>query len=72
MGINSTCPLCGLIIDGYPATSRLDNKTEICSECGLKEAACGRSHVLYKKLWSKAVDKSKRAEMIEHITIKSN
>ena len=32
------CPICKKEIVGYPALSRKDNKTEICSECGVKEA----------------------------------
>lgn len=32
------CPKCGKKCAGYPALSRRDNKTEICAECGLKEA----------------------------------
>lgn len=32
------CPKCGRPIVGHPAISRTDNKTEICSECGLNEA----------------------------------
>ena len=32
------CPKCGRSYTGYPAISRIDNKTEICSYCGLKEA----------------------------------
>lgn len=32
------CPICKKEYTGYPAISRKDNKTEICSECGLKEA----------------------------------
>ena len=32
------CPKCGKIYYGYPALSREDNKTEICPECGTKEA----------------------------------
>lgn len=32
------CSLCGKVIEGYPAISRKDNKTEICSECGQREA----------------------------------
>lgn len=32
------CPRCGREIKGYPALSREDNKTEICSECGQEEA----------------------------------
>lgn len=33
-----TCPKCGQIYNEYPAISRLDNKTEICPDCGTKEA----------------------------------
>lgn len=32
------CPKCGEEIVGYPAVSRRDNRTEICSECGQIEA----------------------------------
>jgi hypothetical protein len=32
------CPICKKQIKGYPALSRKDNKTEICSECGVAEA----------------------------------
>lgn len=32
------CPRCHERIYGYPALSRRDNKTYICSECGVKEA----------------------------------
>lgn len=32
------CPVCGKKYDGYPALSRKDNKTEICSQCGVYEA----------------------------------
>lgn len=32
------CPLCGTEYEDYPAISRKDNKTEICPECGIKEA----------------------------------
>jgi hypothetical protein len=32
------CPKCKKEFTGYPALSRIDNKTEICSECGIKEA----------------------------------
>ena len=35
---NSKCPNCGKTIIGYPALSRKDNKTEICSNCGSMEA----------------------------------
>lgn len=32
------CPRCGGAMNGYPALSRRDNKTEICSDCGTEEA----------------------------------
>lgn len=32
------CPICNKPYEGYPALSRKDNKTEICSLCGVKEA----------------------------------
>lgn len=35
---NKLCPICNKPIIGYPAISRKDNKTEICSDCGTLEA----------------------------------
>lgn len=32
------CPICNLKYNGYPSISRKDNKTEICPDCGTKEA----------------------------------
>ena len=32
------CPRCGKPMNGFPALSRKDNKTEICSQCGHDEA----------------------------------
>lgn len=32
------CPKCKKTVSGYPATSRKDNKKQICSSCGLQEA----------------------------------
>ena len=32
------CPKCGQYYQDYPAISRADNKTEICPECGIREA----------------------------------
>lgn len=32
------CPICGRKYKERPALSRMDNKTEICPECGLMEA----------------------------------
>jgi hypothetical protein len=33
-----TCPRCGTVYQWYPACSRWDNKTDICSLCGSDEA----------------------------------
>ena len=32
------CPKCHKLYKGFPAISRRDNKTEICSQCGQIEA----------------------------------
>lgn len=32
------CPRCRKAYHGYPAISRLDNETPICSDCGTREA----------------------------------
>ena len=32
------CPRCGRVTTDYPALSRRDNKTKICSQCGTDEA----------------------------------
>ena len=32
------CLKCNQYYSGYPAISRRDNKTEICSDCGTREA----------------------------------
>lgn len=32
------CPVCKKEYIGYPAISRRDNETEICSKCGVDEA----------------------------------
>ena len=33
-----TCPICGRIYTEPPALSRVDNKTDICPDCGTMEA----------------------------------
>ena len=38
MRLMNVCPRCKREIKGYPALSRRDNKTEICSNCGTAEA----------------------------------
>ena len=32
------CPICVKTYHDYPAMSRKDNRTEICPECGIREA----------------------------------
>lgn len=32
------CPLCGGLMWGVPAISRVDNQTAICSDCGVRQA----------------------------------
>lgn len=32
------CPICGIRTNEFPALSRKDNETEICSDCGTNEA----------------------------------
>lgn len=34
----SVCPICEQKYSGYPALSRKDGKTQICSDCGIREA----------------------------------
>ena len=42
----SKCPVCGKCYNEHPAISRKDNRTEICPQCGIREAlsACDMSH----------------------------
>ena len=46
------CPKCGEFIKGRPAISREDNKTEICSNCGVIEALEDFKKSLEKGEWS--------------------
>ena len=34
----NTCPKCGHTYQGYPALSRVDNRTKICPDCGIRQA----------------------------------
>ena len=36
--LTRTCPKCGCEYIGRPALSRRDNETEICPDCGTREA----------------------------------
>ena len=37
----AVCPKCGKHYTGYPATSREDNSTLICPDCGIRETLEG-------------------------------
>lgn len=50
------CPNCGYPIYGYPALSRKDNKTEICSNCGIAEAMNAYINFLYSNEKNKTSD----------------
>tara|TARA_Y100001963_G_scaffold153805_1_gene241310 strand:+ start:948 stop:1202 length:255 start_codon:yes stop_codon:yes gene_type:complete len=32
------CPICDKVITGHPALSRVDNETEICDDCSVRQA----------------------------------
>jgi transcription elongation factor Elf1 len=49
------CPRCKMTFNGYPAISRKDNKTEICSDCGTAEALEDFANFTQKKLGKKGV-----------------
>ncbi len=34
----SVCPRCGQTYHGRPAVSRVDNRTQLCPDCGTREA----------------------------------
>ena len=43
------CPKCKKHYDGYPALSRVDNKTKICSMCGIAEAMAIANEIIEKR-----------------------
>ena len=36
--MTNICPVCGEVYFEPPAISRLDNKTKICSSCGIRQS----------------------------------
>lgn len=47
-----SCPRCSKNYSDYPAISRRDNKTEICTNCGVEEAiidCCDVTNIPYTK-----------------------
>lgn len=59
------CPSCKKEFNNHPALSRKDNKTEICSECGLKEAldiALGYDEKLIQEIMNIVLEYEKKAK----------
>lgn len=52
------CPKCGGPLGERPALSRRDNKTDICSDCGTREAIEDVEKLFSIKLNQKAVRKN--------------
>ena len=52
-----TCPRCGKTFMEHPAISRSDNKTEICSTCGLAEALLASSGQVDTREWKQKPSK---------------
>lgn len=58
------CPICKKEFHNPPALSRKDNKTKICSECGLKEAldiAFGHDEKLTQKIMDIVLENERKA-----------
>ena len=51
-----TCPICGKTFHEPPALSRTDSRTEICSDCGVRQA-----------LEAAGISAEKREEILEII-----
>ena len=60
------CPQCGKPIEGFPALSRRDNKTHICSDCGTREAIADFVVSKYNRTWEDLEAWGER-ELIEYI-----
>lgn len=50
--ITIKCPRCLLEFTGFPAMSRTDNKTEICSDCGVAEAMDDLAGIPLRKIFA--------------------
>ena len=51
--VRKICPVCGGPLTAHPALSRKDNKTEVCPDCGIRQA-----------LSDFGMDESKQAEIL--------
>ena len=51
------CPKCNKKYDGYPAISRVDNKTKVCPTCGTKEALDAFKNIQKTKSSQKVAEK---------------
>lgn len=49
METEKICPSCGRTYTDHPALSRRDNHTEICPDCGMKEALQDASSAMTKE-----------------------
>ena len=50
------CPKCKKDYDEHPAISRVDNKTEICSVCGIAEAMAIANEIIENKRYDLRID----------------
>jgi len=57
-----TCPVCKGISKEYPALSRRDNKTYICSQCGTNEAMEDHAQAQKKERLSKVIELTAKLE----------
>ena len=64
------CPKCKKNYDEHPAISRVDNKTEICSMCGIAEAMAIANEIIEKRRINLTIDSLTKEEekIIKEIT----
>ncbi len=64
------CPKCKKKYDEHPAISRVDNKTKICTLCGIAESiVIMRSEIINEKIELKTDSLTEEeAELVKHFT----
>lgn len=69
-----TCPICGRIYTEPSALSRVDNKTDICPDCGMMEAlaAIPRRHLDPAERTRRAVEATGNRWAIENFNATHN